>query len=170
MMLVFALDTGMCIMTGFGYYDICLGLATSYLIPIQRATVGLSSPRTMCHSPWGACVAVLVNHIVRRFTCQTSQVETGRTVGGHVVIQISFSGFLRDKSAPYSMCNRQGAGLVLLRALCARFDQAVDNSLEWGGAQLPNSPLWQILQRCSVLLRLHCHQLRLLPALPKFQI
>ena len=69
--------------------------------------------------------------------------ETGRTVGGHVVIQISSSGFLRDKSAPYSMCNRQGAGLVLLRALCARFD--LEKSLEWGGAQLPNSPLWQIL-------------------------
>ena len=34
MMLVFALDTGICIMTGFGYFDICLGLVTSYLIPI----------------------------------------------------------------------------------------------------------------------------------------
>ena len=94
--------------------------------------------------------------------------ETGRTVGGYVVDQISFSGFLRDKSAPYSLCYRQGAGLVLLRALCARFNLAVDNSLERGGAQLPNSPLWQILVRCSVLLRPHCHQLRLLPALPKF--
>ena len=94
--------------------------------------------------------------------------ETGRTVGGHVVVKISFSGFLRDKSAPYSLCYRQGAGLVLLRALCARFNLAVDNSLERGGAQLPNSPLWQILVRCSVLLSLHCPQLGLLPALPRF--
>ena len=94
--------------------------------------------------------------------------ETGRTVGGYVVDQISFSGFLRDKLALYSLCYRQGAGLVLLCALCARFNLAVDNSLEWGGAQLPNSPLWQILVRCSVLLSLHCPQLGLLPALPRF--
>ena len=76
--------------------------------------------------------------------------ETGRTVGGYVVDQISFSGFLRDKLALYSLCYRQGAGLVLLCALCARFNLAVDNSLEWGGAQLPNSPHWQILVICCV--------------------
>ena len=65
MMLVFALDTGICIMTGFGYFDICLGLVTSFLIPNQRATVGLSSPRTVCHSPRVACLAFKVTLGVR---------------------------------------------------------------------------------------------------------
>ena len=32
-----------------------------------------------------------------------------------------FFGFQRGKSAPYSLCYRQGAGLVSLCALCAGF-------------------------------------------------
>ena len=45
--------------------------------------------------------------------------ETGRTVVGYGVVKLSFLGFQRGRSAPYSLCYRQGAGLVSLRALCA---------------------------------------------------
>ena len=77
-----SMDTPVCIMTAFGYLIVCLWLKTSYIIPIQRATVGLSSPRTVCHSPRVACLAFKVTLGVRVLIWQTVRVETGRIVVG----------------------------------------------------------------------------------------
>ena len=48
MMLVFALDTVICIMTGFGYLDICLGLVN--YVPLAAGSLCGSFSKSHCEA------------------------------------------------------------------------------------------------------------------------
>ena len=119
-----SMDTPVCIITAFGYLSVCLWLKTSYIIPIQRATVGLSSPRTVCHSPRGACLAVIVVRGVRLMVQQTIRMETGRTVVVIEALRFCLRDFIgRSQSlTPHATGMVQGcccSGTMCLVQLCS---------------------------------------------------